>query len=52
MGSPKEVVSPFLQGVDDSEQFMVIDVIVSFHGTQHFRQIGARTQVPVGVLLH
>jgi hypothetical protein len=33
MGGPQEIVSPFLQGMDDSEQFTVIDVIVPCCGT-------------------
>jgi hypothetical protein len=45
-------MSPFLQGIDDSEQFSVVDVIVPFRRTQRFGQIRTRMQVPIGVLLH
>jgi hypothetical protein len=52
MGGAQEVMPPFLQGMDDSEQLAVIDVIVPFCGTQRFGQICTRMQVPIGVPLH
>jgi hypothetical protein len=39
MGGSKEIVLPFLQGMDDSEQFTVIDVIVLFRRTQRLGQV-------------
>jgi hypothetical protein len=38
--------------MDNSEQFAVVDVIVSFCGTQRLGQIRTWMQVPIGVLLH
>jgi hypothetical protein len=38
--------------MDNSEQFAVVDVIVSFRRTQRLGQIRTWMQVPIGVLLH
>ena len=48
----REVVTPLLQGLDDSEEFSVVDVIVSFGGGESGRVVSAWVKVSVGVLLH
>ena len=47
-----EIVAPLLQGLDDSEEFSVVNVIVSFGGGEGGRMISAGMKVSVGVLLH
>jgi hypothetical protein len=37
--SSLKVVFPFLQGMDDSQEFLVIDIIVSFSRREGFQQI-------------
>ena len=50
--SASEVVAPLLQGLDDSEKFSIIYVIVSFGGREGGRVISARMKVSIRVLLH
>ena len=47
-----EIVAPLLQGLDDSEEFSVVNVIVSFSGGEGGRMISTRMKVSVGILLH
>ena len=47
-----EVVAPVVQSVDDGEQFLIVDIIVSFSSGEHLREIGARMQVTLVILLH
>ena len=49
---PSKVVLPFLQHLDDCEDFSIIDAIVSFSGGEGGAMIGARVKVSVGVFLH
>ena len=36
----------------DSEQFVVIDVVVVFSRSEGFQEVGARVEVTIGVFLH
>ena len=40
-GGPGEVLSPCLKGVEDGEEFSVIDVIVPFSRGEGLREVGA-----------
>jgi hypothetical protein len=51
VSSAEKVVTPLLQGMDDGEQFMVIDIVVLFCGTQCLQEISTGVQVSIGVLL-
>ena len=44
---PSEVVGPFFQGLDDSEEFSVIDVIVLLDWREHSRVICTGVEIPV-----
>ena len=37
-----EVLSPFRKGMYDREEFTIIDVVVSFSGSEYFREVCAR----------
>ena len=50
--STSKIVAPFLQGLDDSEKFPVINIIVSLGGREGGGVISTRMKVPVGILLH
>ena len=47
-----EVVTLFLQGLDDNKELPVIDVIISFSRGEGGRMIGTGMEIPIGVLLH
>ena len=47
-----EVVSPFLECLDDCQEFSVIDVIVPFSRGKGGRIVSTGVKVSVGVLLH
>ena len=47
-----EVVAPLFQGLDDSEEFPVVDVVVSFSRREGGRMVSTRVKVPVRILLH
>ena len=47
-----EVVAPLFQGLDDSEEFPVVDVVVSFSRREGGRMVSTRVKVPVSILLH
>ena len=44
-----EVVTPGLECLDDSKEFSVIDIIVSFCRREELGQIGAGVLFPIGV---
>ena len=44
-----EVVSPGLQGADDSEEFSVVDIVVSFRRDERLREVGVGVPVAVGI---
>ena len=48
-GGAMEVVSPRLQGMDDSEEFAVVDVIISFCRGERLGEVGAWVPVPIGI---
>ena len=50
--SSGEVVSPLLQGLDDSEEFPIINVIVLLSGREGGRVISTGMEISIGVLLH
>ena len=47
-----EVMAPLFQGLDNSKQFSVVDVVVSFGGRKGGGMISTRVKVSVRVLLH
>ena len=47
-----EIMSPFLEGLDNSEKFPIIDVIVLLSWGKGGRMVSARIKVSVGILLH
>ena len=49
-GSSK-VVAPCLQGIDDSKEFPVVNIIVAFGREEGVRQVGARVPVSVFICL-
>ena len=50
-GSGK-IMPPLLQGLDDSKEFPIINVIVSLSGREGGRVISAGMEISIGVLLH
>ena len=47
-----EVMVPVVQGMDDSEQFLIIDIIVSFSRGKCLRKVCTGMEVSVIILLH
>ena len=47
-----EVVSPVVESMNYSEQFPIVDIVVSFSGGEGLGKIGARVKVTVIILLH
>ena len=47
-----EVIAPFLQGLDDSKEFPVVNVVVLFCQGEGGRMIGTGVEIPIGVPLH
>ena len=50
-GGAMEIVAPGFQGTNDSEEFAVIDVIISFGGGEGLGEIGAGVPISVGISL-
>ena len=50
-GGPKKVVAPGVQGSHDSEQFLIIYVIVAFSRAERLRQVSARAPFVIDVFL-
>ena len=48
-GGAMQIVAPGFQGVDDSEEFAIIDIIVSFGGGEGLREVGAWMPIAIGV---
>ena len=48
----REVVAPLFQSLDDSEEFSVIDVVVSFSGREGGGMISTGVKVSVRILLY
>ena len=46
-----EVMPPGLQGMDDGEEFLVIDVVVPFCRDERLGQIGTGVPITIGVSL-
>ena len=47
-----EVVTPFLQGLDDSKELSIVDGIVLFGRRKGGRMVSTGVKVSVGVFLH
>ena len=43
-------MAPFFQGLDDGEEFPVVNVIVSFFQGEGGRMIGTGVEIPIGIL--
>ncbi|KIJ19505.1 hypothetical protein PAXINDRAFT_69511 [Paxillus involutus ATCC 200175] len=52
MNSSLEIMVPHFQGVDDGEEFSIVDVVVPFGRREHFRQIDAGVKFAVDIFLH
>ena len=50
-GRSMEVMPPGLQGVDDCEEFLVIDVVVPFCRDEQLGKVGTGVLVTIGVCL-
>ena len=50
-GRSREVLSPCFKGVEDGEEFSVIDVVVTFSGGERLGEVGARVPFAIGVSL-
>ena len=50
-GRPVEVIPPWLQGMDDYKEFMVIDIIVVFGRDEWLGEVGVWVSVTVGISL-
>ena len=46
-----DVLFPFLKCEDNSEEFTDIYVIIPFSRDKHFREVGARVSVAIGIIL-
>ena len=47
-----EVVMSMIQGMDNSEEFLIIDIIVLFCQGEHLREICTGMKITVVILLH
>ena len=47
-----EVVSPVIEGVDDGEQFAIIDIVILFCRGKGLGEICARVEVTIFIMLH
>ena len=50
-GRTVEVVLPIFQGADDSEEFAIIDVVVSFCRGERLGKVGTWVPIPIGISL-
>ena len=46
-----KAVVPRFQGVDDGEEFLVVDIVVAFGGGEQLREVGTGVPIPVGISL-
>ena len=46
-GGTMEVVSPDFEGMDDCQEFSIIDIVIPFHWRERLREV--RTRVPFAV---
>ena len=46
-----KVVVPRFQGVDDGEEFLVVDIVVAFGGGEQLREVGTGVPIPIGISL-
>ena len=51
MAGAFQVVAPVLEGLDDGEKFLVVDVVVEFGGGHRPRMKGNGSEVTIGVYL-
>ena len=47
-----EIMMPFFQGLDDGEEFPVVNVVVLFCRGEDGRMLGTGVEIPIGILLH
>ena len=47
-----EVMVPMIKGMDDSEEFMIVDVIIPFHRSESLGKISTQVKVSIPVTLH
>ena len=50
-GETMKIVAPRLQGTNDSEEFTVIDVVISFGGGEGLGEVGTGVPISVGISL-
>ena len=47
-----KIVFPLFKGLDDGEEFSIVDVVISLGRSERFREVGAGMQVAVIIGLH
>ena len=47
-----EIMSPMIQGMDNSEELLIIDIVVPLCRGEHLREVGTGVKVTVIILLH
>ena len=52
MGRALEVMTPMVQGMKNSEEFMIVDVVILFCRGEHLREIRTRMKIPIIIFLH
>ena len=52
MGSSLEVMTPMVKGVDNGEQFTIVNIIIAFGRGEGLREISAGMKIPIAIPLH
>ena len=47
-----EIVAPMVQGINDSKEFLIIDIIISFGCGECLREVCTRVKATIIILLH
>jgi hypothetical protein len=51
VGVPFKIVPPCFQGMDDGEEFAIIDLVVSFGGVKGLQEVSARVVCSIFISL-
>ena len=52
MGSSLEVMTPMVKGVDNGEQFVIINIVIAFGRGEGLREISTGVKIPITIPLH
>ena len=52
VGHALEIMSPMIQGMDNGEELLIIDIVVPLCRGEHLREVGTGVKVTVIILLH